>query len=95
MHINGDVLGVFQSTPPRREVTPAVDALDRSVLFQSTPPRREVTVCGEVARAGQVISIHTSPKGGDRKNEQNDPYSRHLAHVQSEFYRRKLILNDA
>ena len=34
-------------------------------LFQSTPPRREVTPVYLPLLASAVISIHTSPKGGD------------------------------
>ncbi len=33
----------FQSTPPAREATPAVDADPVNVTFQSTPPAREAT----------------------------------------------------
>ncbi len=33
--------------------------------FQSTPPRREVTGPLVESGDGTVISIHTSPKGGD------------------------------
>ena len=37
----------------------------KCVQFQSTPPRREVTDAHGSAPAMGVISIHTSPKGGD------------------------------
>ena len=33
--------------------------------FQSTPPRREVTSGSPWIQLDQIISIHTSPKGGD------------------------------
>ena len=36
-------------------------------LFQSTPPRREVTHEFIYLRRTDVISIHTSPKGGDTR----------------------------
>ena len=41
----------------------AVDA--RAGIFQSTPPRREVTHAQSDTNQRHVISIHTSPKGGD------------------------------
>ena len=34
-------------------------------LFQSTPPRREVTDADDDGVDDSIISIHTSPKGGD------------------------------
>ena len=36
-------------------------------LFQSTPPRREVTRHPLRRTHRRVISIHTSPKGGDSR----------------------------
>ncbi|RYQ29251.1 hypothetical protein PG2009B_1724 [Bifidobacterium pseudolongum subsp. globosum] len=56
---------LFQSTPPRREVTLFVGFMGWSALFQSTPPRREVTALSKPATPTVKISIHTSPKGDD------------------------------
>ena len=56
---------VFQSTPPRREVTQVEATRKREAEFQSTPPRREVTLADADDAFAGGISIHTSPKGGD------------------------------
>ena len=56
---------LFQSTPPRREVTSAAVGHTHSKSFQSTPPRREVTEFYLRSSTCPEISIHTSPKGGD------------------------------
>ena len=37
------------------------------MVFQSTPPRREVTKIVEFSEIDALISIHTSPKGGDER----------------------------
>ena len=56
---------IFQSTPPRREVTTIARQRTGTSVFQSTPPRREVTLFIVVSGRYRIISIHTSPKGGD------------------------------
>ncbi len=59
---------LFQSTPPRREVTMLPSYTASAYAFQSTPPRREVTASRQVEATRRRISIHTSPKGGDKKH---------------------------
>ena len=44
---------------------------DADAKFQSTPPRREVTRDTMDAATTVVISIHTSPKGGDEFHANN------------------------
>ena len=41
-------------------------------VFQSTPPRREVTIRTTLRESPALISIHTSPKGGDATRHQPD-----------------------
>ena len=58
---------VFQSTPPRREVTDVDDdGVDDSIISIHTSPKGGDNIHGVHGLIGG-ISIHTSPKGGDAR----------------------------
>ena len=60
------VNSVFQSTPPVKAATKAVDSARKEVKkFQSTPPVKAATISSQRRIVEVCISIHAAREGGD------------------------------
>ena len=73
---------LFQSTPPRREVTERYVCRPdrRAISIHTSPKGGDILV--QILTQQPDISIHTSPKGGDSKNstdlERRTDFNPHL-----------------
>ena len=67
---------IFQSTPPKREATPAIGGYIAYILrFQSTPPKREATI--EIDKKFSGDEFQSTPPKREATHDFDNQHSRH------------------